>query len=243
MKFRFPRLRLLLPAALLLPLLHAAPSRASTDQVWYGQSISLPASETLRLRFSNTDYVEGGKHFANEEAASFRWNFSPSWDAGAGVTFSQTLIDDGVVPDDEGSSSSGRRHWDVSDRPSEHFAVDWRSDFGRWTLADTSRFDLKFRKGERDWTVYRQIATVTAPALPHLPWMPRPYLSQQIYVSGRQCFTGLDRFSQFRWTLGLRMAPSDMLRLSVYCQYRDIERPNGQWDSFRIVGLTANLVF
>ena len=201
---------------------------APAEQVWLGRSISVQATESLKLSLSNTTYIEHEKHFANEEAASFRWTFAPGWSAGAGITFGQDRIE---------------HHWVWSNRPTEHVAVDWRGDFGGWSLFDSNRFDLKFRKGERDWVVYRQIATVTAPVVPHIPWTPRPYLSQQIYVSSRECFSGLDRFSQFRWSVGVRLTPTEPLHVSAYWQYRDIEQPEGNWTSFRIAGLSAALVF
>ena len=156
---------------------------ASAEQVWLGRSVSVQATKSLKLSLSNTTYIEHEKHFANEEAANFRWTFAPGWAVGAGITFGQDRIE---------------HHWDWSNRPTEHVAVDWRGEFGGWSLFDSNRFDLKFREGERDWVVYRQIATVTAPPVPRVPWTPRPYLSQQIYVSSRECFSGHDRFIQDR---------------------------------------------
>lgn len=206
----------------------ACASAASTEQVWLGQSVSVPATESLRLSLSNTTYIEHGEHFANEEAANFRWTFVPSWAVGAGITFGQDRIE---------------HRWDWANRPTEHVAVDWRGEVGGWSLFDSNRFDLKFREGERDWVVYRQIATVTAPAVTCLPWTPSPYLSQQIYVSSRECFSGHDRFSQFRWSLGVRLTPVEPLHVSAYWQYRDIKEPEGGWTSFRIAGLSAALVF
>ena len=54
---------------------------------------------------------------------------------------------------------------------------------------------------------------------------------------------GLDRFSQFRTTAGLRLRPFDSLILAAYWQYRDIERKTGDWYQARVAGLSATLLF
>ena len=226
---------------LLLPLLVIGALPCPAEQLWLGRSMSVHATEALRITISNTAYIEHEKHFANEEAASFRWRFADNWSAGAGITFSQDRGDS--APTDPDSPASHRHGWNWSARPTEHISFDWLATYGDWTLSNAQRFDLKFREGERDWVVYRNIGSVTAPPIPRLPWSPRPFLTQQIYISSRECFTGLDRFSQFRWGAGIRLAPLENLRVSAYWQYRDIEQPAGDWTSFRIAGLSAALVF
>jgi hypothetical protein len=136
-----------------------------------------------------------------------------------------------------------RHHWDWSGRPTEYLALDWRGKAGDWRLFDSNRVYMYFREARRDWATYRNIATVTAPALPALPWEPRPYLTQQIYFTDKDGYDGLDRFSQFRWAPGLRLKPVECLFVSLYWQYRDIETKPGVWKSSRVAGLSASLVF
>lgn len=100
-----------------------------------------------------------------------------------------------------------------------------------------------FSQGRARLGRYRNIFTVTAPAIPSAPWKPRPYLTQQIYFTGREGYGGLDRFSQFRTTAGLRLRPFECLALSAYWQYRDIESRSGDWTQRRIVGMSATLLF
>lgn len=197
------------------------------EQLWLGQSVSVPAAENLRLTFSNTIYTEHEKHFANEEAVSFRYSFSQCWSAGGGITWGQDKVE---------------KHWVESGRPTEHVSLDWLGCYGDWAFFNAQRFDLYFREGERDWLLYRNIGSVTAPPVVRIPWTPRPYLTQQIYFSGRECFTGTDRFNQFRWGCGVRLNPCDGFYLSLYWQYRDIERSDGEWDQFRVAGISAALV-
>lgn len=201
---------------------------ASAEQLWLSQSLSFHPVESLRLNFSNTTYTEHEKHFANEEAISFRQTISRCWSAGAGITWGQDKIE---------------KHWEQSDRPTEHVSFDWLRAFGDWTVFDAQRFDLKFREGERDWVIYRNIGTLFVPAAANLTWSPQPYLTQQIYFSTRKCFTGMDRFSQFRWGPGVRLNPAEHFFLMVYWQYRDIEQPDGDWVQFRVAGLSATLAF
>lgn len=214
--------RLCRPAAILLALL--LPLHA--EQLWLSQNLIAHAADDLTLGFFNTVYTEHGKHFANEEAMNFRYSFAPDWSAGAGITWGQDKLE---------------KHWVRSGRPTENVSLDWCHDFGGWTVFNAQRFDLYFREKERDWPLYRNIGSVTAPPLPRLPWSPRPYVTQQIYFSGRECFTGMDRFCQFRWGAGMRMNPCGPFFLSVYWQYRDIERPDGEWDQFRVAGISATL--
>lgn len=209
-------------------ILFVAARPLQAEQLWLSQSVSVHASPSLRLILSNTSYLEHGHHFANEEASSFRMGISSNWSAGAGITWGQDKVD---------------RHWERSSRPTEHVSFDWHDDFGRWSVFDAQRFDLKFREGERDWVVYRNIGSLTAPIVPGLPWNPRPYLTQQIYFSTRECFAGHDRFCQFRWGAGIRLLPLEHLYLSAYWQYRDIERTDGAWRQSRVAGLSASLVF
>lgn len=198
----------------------------AAEQAWFGQAVAVRPAEGLRLNFSNTTYTEHEKHFANEEAASFRQTLTEGWSAGAGITWGQDKIDG---------------TWHGSGRPTEHVSFDWTGAFGGWTVFDAQRFDLKFREGERDWVVYRNIGSVTAPPLPDLPWSPRPYATEQFYVSSRECYAGHDRFCQLRLGGGVRLHPDERLSLSVYWQYRDIERPDGSWDQFRVAGISALL--
>lgn len=213
------------PAIAILALCAAS---AFAEQLWLSQSASFHPVDSLRLNFSNTTYCEHGKHFANEEAVSFRQTVSEHWSAGAGITWGQDKIE---------------KHWERSDRPTEHVSFDWLHDFGDWTVFDAQRFDLMFREGERNWVIYRNIGTLFAPTIPNIPWSPRPYLTQQIYFSTRECFTGFDRFSQYRAGPGVRLNPANHFFLSTYWQYRDIELPDGEWVQFRIIGISAALAF
>lgn len=214
---------------------------AGAEQVWLGQSVSLPATENVRLTFSNTTYTEHGDHFANEEAASFRWRFAPNWSAGAGITFGQDRVD--RVAEADGDADGGGKRWVWSSRPTEHVSLDWSGTYGGWTFFNAQHLDLYFRKDERDWPLYRNIGSLTAPPVPGLPWRPRPYLTEQIYFSGRECFTGFDRFNQVRLGAGVRLHPCENLMLSAYWQYRDIEQLDGAWEQFRVAGISAALVF
>ncbi len=206
---------------------------AHAEQLWLTQGVSARATDTVRLSFYNTVYMEHGEVFANEEAPTFRWTFATNWSVGCGITFYQSHRE----------KEDGHHYWDFSSRPSENVALEWTGKCGNWTFFDSNRIYMYFRKGERDWVVYRNIFTVTAPAIPSAPWKPRPYLTQQIYFTGREGYGGLDRFSQFRTTAGLRLRPFECLTLSAYWQYRDIESKNGDWNQVRIVGLSATLLF
>lgn len=227
-------------AALALAAAIAAVS-ARAEQLWLSQSVSLPATEAMRLAFSNTTYTEHEEHFANEEAASFRYALAPCWSAGGGITFGQDRVE--RIAEESGDREKTRKRWVWSSRPSENVSLDWCGTYGGWTIFDAQRFDLYFRKGERDWPLYRNIGSVTAPPVPGLPWKPRPYVTQQIYFTAREGYGGLDRFCQFRWGVGVRTAPIENLSLSAYWQYRDIEEKAGEWVSYRVVGLSAALSF
>ena len=226
-------------------------SSSSAEQLWLSQGIGFHATDALRFNFSNTVYIEHGRTFADEEAGSLRWAFAEHWAAGGGASISQDRVDTRRTDPEETSSESeddapkpsGHRHWDCSGRPTEHLALDWSHEAGGWNFLDSNRLYFYFREGERDWTVYRNIATVTAPPVPDIPWKPRPYLTQFVYVTDRDGYGGSDRFSQFRWVAGLRARPYEHLSLAVYWQYRDIETTPGDWTSFRIAGLSANLLF
>ena len=234
----------------------ASASATRAEQVWFTQGVSVSAAERLRLNFSNTCYTEHGEHFANEEAANFRWRFADGWSIGPGVTFSQDHVVKGKPPlsnaDDEENggegeveeeAGGGRHHWRFSKRPTENLAVVWLGSSGGWDFSVTSRFDFYFREGMRDWIQYRNIAGVTAPAVAGIPWSPRPYIAQQVYFTGRDGYSGWERFSQFRWFAGLRLRPSETLFLSAAWQYRQIETAPDDWLSVRVVGISANLVF
>ena len=214
---------------------------ARGEQLWLSQSVSLPATEALRLSFSNTVYMEHGEHFANEEAAGFRHALAPGWSAGGGITFGQDRVE--RITEESGDGEKRRKRWVWSKRPSENLALDWCGTYGGWTVFDGQRFDLYFRRGERDWPLYRNIGSVTAPPVPGLPWNPRPYVTQQIYFTAREGYAGLDRFCQFRWGAGVRTAPLENLAVSVYWQYRDIEDKTGEWVSYRVAGVSAALAF
>ncbi len=201
---------------------------ALAEQVWYGQSAAVQATDALRLLFSNTTYTEHGDHFANEEAVSFRHRVSEHWLVGAGITWGQNKIG---------------KTWHHADRPTEHVSFDGIWTLGGWTVFDAQHFNLYFREGERDWVLYRNIGSLTAPPVPEVPWMPRPYLSEQIYLASRECFTGFDRFCQLRLGGGVRLQPAENLTMFVYWQYRDIERPDGEWKQFRIAGMSLALAF
>ena len=237
---RFPSSPLALSA-----LLAVAAAAAKGEQLWLSQGASVHATDALRFTLSNTMYTEHGEHFANEIAPSFRFRFSPNWSAGGGMTFAQNRVEREVPVDGAGEDAAPivRHHWDWSGRPSEHVALDWSAKAGGWSVLDSNRVYLYFREGERDWAVYRNIFTVTAPPLPGIPWTPRPYFTQQLYFSGRHCYAGLDRFSQFRTIVGLRARPLDHLQLSGYWQFRDIENTSRHWNQVRIVGFSANLLF
>ena len=214
--------------AALSALFYALVLPAFSEQLWLSQSVSFPVADSLRLYFSNTDYTEHARHYANEEAVGARWAFSTLWSLSSGITWSQGKTE---------------KTWHKSARPTENVSLNLKVDSDGWTFYDANRFDLKFREGERDWVVYRNIGSVTAPPLPRLPWSPRPYLTQQIYLSSRECFTGLDRFCQFRWGSGIRLSPMEKLTLYAYWQYRDIEKTDGDWYQQRLVGLSASLAF
>ena len=227
------------------------------EQVWLSQGVSAPATDALRVGFSNTLYTEHGEHFANEEAVTLRYRVAERWQVGCGITFSQDRIETGgrpAMPDEEARGDEAdsplddidgpvRHRWKFSKRPTEHAVLVWDGGLGDWDFSMTHRLDFYFREGTRDWIVYRNISSATAPALPRLPWTPRPYVAQQIYFTGRDNYSGWERFSQFRWFAGLRLRPCDRLSLSAYWQYRDIETAPGDWSQFRVAGLSANLSF
>ncbi len=223
--------KLLIPVAICAVAFPAFRLRA--EQVWLTQGVSAHATDSLQASFFNTIYMEHGEPFYNEVSTSVRWTFATNWSVGCGMTFPQSRQED----------EDGRHHWDLSNRPSENVALDWTKRYGSWNFFDSNRVYLYFRKDERDWAVYRNIFTITAPAIPGAPWNSRPYLTQQVYFTGRRGYDGLDRFSQFRTTAGLRLRPLEFLSLSAYWQYRDIESKNGNWNQVRIVGLSATLLF
>lgn len=252
MTFRTPTALFVAAVAALV----ASASAARGGQVWFTQGVSVPAAERLRLNFSNTCYTEHGEHFANEEAANFRWSFDGNWSAGLGVTFSQDHVVKGepasAGADDENNggedeydekTDGGRHRWRFSKRPTENLAVVWRGSAGEWDFSVTSRFDFYFREGMRDWVQYRNIAGITAPAVTEKAWTPRPYAMQQVYFTGRDDYSGWGRFCQFRWFAGLRLRPSDTHSLSAAWQIRRIETLPDEWHSIRVVGLSANLIF
>ena len=207
--------------------------QASAEQLWLGQGVSVRATESLRLGFHNTIYVVHGKHCYNEEVPSIRWSFASNWTAVAGMTFAQALT----------QNEGGRHHWIIADRATEHFALDWHVQCGGWYFNDSNCIYTYFREGERDWPVYRNVATVTAPKIPLMPCSPRPYLSQQVYLTGRERYSGLDRFSQFHTTIGMGMRPFDCLYLAAYWQCRNIESQTEDWTQVRVAGLSATLLF
>lgn len=214
---------------------------AAEEQVWLSQGVTVLVTDSARFTLSNTMYLEHGEYFCDEEAFSARWKLSERWAVGGGASYSQDRVERvrGEPPDDVYI----RHHWDWSGRPTEHLALDWSYPVGDWIFMDSHRIYMYFREDERDWAVYRNIATVTAPPVPHLPWSPRPYFTQFIYFSGRDCYDGHDRFSQFRSVIGMSVTPLEHLSLSAYWQYRDIETPSCDWVQFRIVGFYAKLVF
>ncbi len=220
-----------LPTFGLCALLAALPARA--EKVWLTQGVSARATESFRCSFFNTLYLQHDGAYYNEDSSSFRWTFATNWAVGAGITFAQSHRE----------NEDGHRYWDVSNRPSENIAFDWTGKYGDWNFFDSNRVYTYFRKGERDWLVYRNLFTVTAPAIPDAPWKSRPYLTQQAYFTGRESYNGLDRFSQFHTTLGLRLRPLECLSLAAYWQYRDIERKTGDWYQVRVVGLSATVLF
>ncbi len=201
---------------------------AAAEQLWLTQSVSYSVTNTFRVNFSNTAYTEHERHFSNEEAVSFRCPVATGWSAGGGITWSQ---------------DKAEKTWRKSGRPTENVSIDYFTLRGGWSLYDANRLDLKFREGERDWVVYRNIGSLTAPPVLRRPWSPRPYLTEQFYFSARECFTGLDRFCQFRFGGGVRLNPAERFFLSVYWQYRDIERVDGDWFQQRVAGVSASLVF
>ena len=206
---------------------------AYAEQIWLTQAVSAHATESFRVSFYNTVYMKHGEVFANEESPAFRWVFATNWSVGCGMTFSQSHRE----------NEDGHYYWDFSSRPSENVALEWTGKCGNWNFFDSNRIYMYFRRGERDWVVYRNIFTATAPAIPSAPWKSRPYLTQQVYFTGREGYDGFDRFSQFRTTAGLRLRPLDHLLLSAYWQYRDIEAKNGDWSQVRVAGLSATVLF
>ena len=56
---------------------------ACAEQLWLTQGVSAHATESLRLSFFNTVYLEHGKQFSNEESLSFRLALTTNWSAGA----------------------------------------------------------------------------------------------------------------------------------------------------------------
>lgn len=215
----------------LCALLVALPAHA--EKLWLTQGVSARATESLRCSFFNTLYIEHDGPYYNEESASFRWTFATNWSVGAGITFAQSHLE----------KEDGHDYWDFSKRPSKNIALDWTGKCGGWNFFDSNRVYTYFRKGERDWLVYRNLFTITAPAIPGAPWKSRPYLTQQAYFTGRESYNGLDRFSQFHTTVGLRLRPLECLSLAAYWQYRDIERKTGDWYQVRVAGLSATLLF
>ena len=211
------------------------------EQVWLTQGALFHATDSLRLSLYNTVYMEHGEQFSNEISPGFRWTFATNWSAGAGMTFAQNRRSREEVTDD--GEIIVHHHWAMGPRPSENIALDWSRGIGGWNFFDSNRIYMYFRKNERDWVVYRNIFTVTAPAIPGAPCKPRPYLTQQIYFTGREGYDGLDRFCQFRTTAGLRLRPFDCLFLAAYWQYRDIERKTGDWYQVRVAGLSATVLF
>ncbi|MBR0056765.1 MAG: hypothetical protein IJP66_05495 [Kiritimatiellae bacterium] len=213
----------------------------TAKQVWFSQGATIHASERLRFGLSNTIYVEHGEHFCDEEAGYFRWTFLDRWAAGAGASCSQDRVERESVNED--GLPVVRHHWDWSGRPTEHLALDWSASAGDWRFLDSNRIYLYFRENERDWAVYRNIATVTAPPVPRLPWTPRPYFTQFIYFTGRDGYDGSDRFCEFRWISGMSVRPLERLSLAAYWQYRDIETTPGEWTQVHIAGFSAHLLF
>ena len=211
------------------------------EQFWLTQGALFNATDSLRLSLYNTVYMEHGEQFSNEVAPGFRWQFAKNWSAGAGMTFTQNRRKSEEVTDD--GETVIHHHWAMGSRPSENVALDWTGKCGNWNFFDSNRIYMYFRKDERDWAVYRNIFTVTAPAIPSAPCNPRPYLMQQVYFTGRDGYDGLDRFSQFRTTAGLRLRPLECLSLAAYWQYRDIEQKTGDWYQVRIVGVSATMMF
>ena len=220
-------------------ILFSFPARA--EQLWLTQGALVKATDSLRLSLYNTIYMEHGEQFSNEVSPGFRWAFATNWSVGAGMTFAQNRRSREEVTDD--GETVIHHHWAMGPRPSENIALEWTGRYGGWNFFDSNRIYMYFRKEERDWVVYRNIFSVTAPAIPNAPCNPRPYLTQHIYFTGRDGYDGLDRFSQFRTTAGLRLRPFDCLILAAYWQYRDIERKTGEWYQARVAGLSATLLF
>ena len=227
------------PCAICLAIFVSLPVRA--EQLWLTQGALVKATDSLRLSLYNTIYMEHGEQFSNEVSPGFRWSFATNWSAGAGMTFAQNRRSREEVTDN--GETIVHHHWAMGPRPSENFALEWTGKYGDWNFFDSNRIYMYFRKEERDWVVYRNIFSVTAPAIPHAPSNPRPYLTQYIYFTGRDGYDGLDRFYQFRTSAGLRLRPLERLSLSAYWQYRDIERKTGDWYQVRVVGLSATLLF
>lgn len=228
-------------AALAALILIPSAALCMAKQVWLSQGVSVRASEKFRLGFSNTMYIEHGEYFSDEEAGYFRWTLSDRWAVGGGASYSQDRVKRESLNED--GLPVSRHHWDWSGRPTEHVALDWSASAGNWKFLDSNRIYLYFREGERDWAVYRNIATVTAPPVPRLPWTPRPYFTQFIYFSGRDGYNGTDRFCEFRWISGVAVLPLERLSLAAYWQYRDIETEPGEWTQFHIAGFSARLMF
>lgn len=223
-------------------------STALPEQLWLSQGATGQVSESLRLGLHNTSYFEHEEHICNEEAATLRLAMTDRWGATATITFSQDRVEEEIGA--EGGEDNGdglarrlRKTWDFGTRPTESISFDWNRGLGGWCVMDVNRFDFKFREGERDWAVYRNISTLTAPPLPGFPWSPRPYAKQQIYFTGRQGWNGLHRFCEFRWVVGLAVRPVECLGLSCYWQYRTRETLPHEWEQFRIVGIGTSLTF
>ncbi len=225
--------------AICISILSSSPAHA--EQIWLTQGVSAHATDSLRLSLYNTIYMEHGEQFSNEVSPGFRWMFATNWSVGAGMTFAQNRKSCEEVTDD--GETVIHHHWAMGPRPSENVALEWTGRYGGWNFFDSNRIYMYFRKDERDWVVYRNIFSVTAPAIPSAPCNPRPYLTQYIYFTGRDGYHGLDRFSQFRTTAGLRLRPFDCLILAAYWQYRDIEQKTGDWYQSRVAGLSATLLF
>lgn len=228
MRFRCRALKL---ALLLIPLL-AVPCAA--NQVWLTQGASARASDSLRLGFYNSLYTEHARHNSNEDGIWLNWNFSDNWSLGAGMTHSQYKYKD---------RESGLRHWKLSNRPSETASLRWRASARGVDFLDSNVFEFFFRADKPDWLVYKNLFTVTAPAVPGVPWKPRPYGTQCIYVSGEEKFDGMEHFSQFHYIAGFSLRPANCLLLALYWQYRRIEKNPDDWTNLRITGLSTTLLF
>ena len=219
--------------ALLAISLFAVPCAA--NQVWLTQGVSACASDSLRLGFYNSLYTEHARHNANEDGGWLNWKFSGNWSLGAGITHLQYKYED---------EESGLRHWKLSSRPYERASLNWRaSSAGGFDFLDSNVVEFFFRKDTPDWMVYKNLFTVTAPAVPGVPWKPRPYGTQCIYVSGEDKFDGMEHFSQFHYIAGLSLRPADCLLMTLWWQYRRIETNPDEWTNLRIIGLSTTLLF